>query len=439
MGNDRMKNGSVDGNDTDPSTWSSLRRLLGWGVGVKRWLAVGSVGVGILALGLAYLLVKVFSIRPSSQFPAVAEAAVGMVVGTAILALSLYGLYRSIGPVLFERMSFDRLSRTLSTRRSRERGPKIVAIGGGTGLSVLLRGMKDYTDNLSAIVTVADDGGSSGRIRTELGLLPPGDFRNCIVAMSDTEDLMTNLFQYRFRQGDLEGHSFGNLFIAAMTDVTGSFVDALYESSQVLAVRGQILPSTLTDMHLSARMKDGTVIRGESSITKQGGEIDSLLIDPEKPEAYPNAVKAINEADLLVIGPGSLYTSIMPNLLVPGISGAIKNADALKIYVCNVATQVGETDGFTVAGHVDVLQRNTFPEIVDVVLANSSPPDDLGPQFLGKPVAHDGDPIQNAQLVLKDLTNREHLVRHESTKLADAILGVYHGRRRMVKAPNRIT
>ncbi|MDA1189381.1 MAG: YvcK family protein [Chloroflexi bacterium] len=430
-----MNNGYLNGNGNNASRWSSIRRLLRWGVGVKRWLVLGSLGVGILALGFAYLLVKVFSVRPSSGFPASIEAIAGMAVGFGLIGISLYGLYRSLGPVLFANTSLEKFSRTLSTRRSRVRGPKVVAIGGGTGLSVLLRGLKVHTDNLSAIVTVADDGGSSGRLRKELGLLPPGDFRNCIVAMSDTEDLMTNLFQYRFKQGDLEGHSFGNLFIAAMTDVTGSFVDALHESSQVLAVKGQILPSTLTDMHLAARMKDGTVIRGESSITKAGGEIDTLFTEPAEPVAYPYAVEAIREADIIVIGPGSLYTSIMPNLLVPGIQEAIKSANATKMYVCNVATQVGETDGFTVFEHVEALQRNTFAEIVDVVVANGTPPADLGPQFFGKPVFHDGRQIPKTHLVLADVTNPEHLVRHDSTKLANAILDVYHGKRKVKNLP----
>ncbi|MBM3944617.1 MAG: YvcK family protein, partial [SAR202 cluster bacterium] len=355
------------------------------------------------------------------------------------LGIATYGLYRSLGPVLFSRTSLDRMAQTLSTRRTRERGPKIVAVGGGTGLSMLLRGLKDYTDNLSAVVTVADDGGSSGILRRELGVLPPGDFRNCIVAMSDTETLMTDLFQYRFKQGGLEGHSFGNLFLAAMTEVTGNFETALYESSRVLAVRGQILPATLRDLKLAALMEDGQTVRGESNITHHGGKIYQLFTEPSDPEAYPLAVQAILEADLIVIGPGSLYTSILPNLLVPDIRLAINQSRAMKMYVCNVATEKGETEGFTVVDHVEALQRNTFPSIVNIVLANATPPRDLGPQFLGKPVTHDGRGISGARLVLADLTNPEHLVRHDSMKLARAIMGVYHGKLKAESSPAAVT
>jgi uncharacterized cofD-like protein len=305
-----------------------------------------------------------------------------------------------------------------------------VAIGGGTGLSVLLRGLKAYTDNLSAIVTVTDDGGSSGRLRRELGVLPPGDFRNCLVAMSDAESLVGELFQYRFDQGDgLEGHSFGNLFIVAMTNVTGSFERALQESSRVLAVHGQILPATVANLSLSARLVDGTSVHGESSITERGGIIDRVLIEPRNAVAHPGAVEAIEQAQLIVVGPGSLYTSILPNLLVSGIAGAIGGSTAPKIYVCNVATQKGETESYTVAEHVEALQRHTTPTIVDYVVVNDSPRE-LGPPFLGEPVLHDRRQLSHVQVIEADLVDSSHPVRHDSAKLAQALMDVYHGRRK---------
>lgn len=418
-----------------PSPWVGIRKLMAVGVGVKRWLLLGGVGIAIFSLGIAYLLVRGFSFRPAPILPIAAEAAIAIAIGAAAMGLAFYGLYRILAPVVFARTSFDTMAHNISTRRARGRGPKIVAIGGGTGQSVLLRGLKEHTDNLSAIITVADDGGSSGRLRKELGLLPPGDFRNCLVALSDAEKTVTDLFQYRFQQGQgLEGHSFGNLFIAAMTEVTGSFEAALYESSRVLAVRGQILPSTLSDLRLSARLKDGSTIQGESNITTRGGQIEQLFIEPTEPAAYPAAVQAILSADLVVIGPGSLYTSILPNLLVPGIQEAVRNTQATKVYVCNVATQVGETEGYAVADHLEALQRNTFRSIVDFVVANSDPKA-LGPRFLGKPVVHDGRPLGYARLAQTDLMDPGHPVRHDSTKLAQAVLDVYHGRRKAKSSP----
>ena len=323
-------------------------------------------------------------------------------------------------------------------RRSRGRGAKIVAIGGGTGLSVLLRGLKSYTDNLTAIITVADDGGSSGRLRRELGVPPPGDFRNCLVAMSDEESLLTELFQYRFDEGDgLKGHSFGNLFIAALSNVTNSFDRAIFESCRVLAVHGQIVPATVSNLNLSARLKDGVTVHGESSITEHGGEIDSLFIRPSDAKAYPLAVEAIQDAQLVVIGPGSLYTSILPNLLVPGITDAIRDASATKIYVCNVAMESGETKGYSVADHLEGLQRHTFEAVADYVLAdsNSGVPT---PVHAAELVVHDGRSLRHARLVEGDLSDPENPVRHEATKLARMVMEVYHESRK-VKAPSRLT
>ena len=412
------------------SKWSIVRKLLYLGLGVKRWLLIGAMGIGVSSVGIAFVLKNVFDLHLPHFLPWYLEGVFLAAIGALVILLSIYGLYRSVGPLLFATASVDALADTLYTRRSRGRGPRIAAIGGGTGLSVLLRGLKAYTDNLSAIVTVADDGGSSGRLRRELSVLPPGDFRNCLVAMADDESLVGELFQYRFEQGDgLEGHSFGNLFIVAMSNVTGSFERALYESSRVLAVHGQILPATVANLGLSAWLHDGTVVHGESSITERGGSIDRIAIQPEDAEAYPQAVDAIREAQLIVIGPGSLYTSILPNLLVQGIADAVSRSVALKIYVCNVATQKGETDGYSVARHVDTLQSHTNRGIVDYVVANDSPRE-LGPAFAGQPVMQDASEMRQVQVIGDDLMDRSHPVRHDPSRLAQVVMDVYHGKRR---------
>ena len=289
---------------------SGLLKLFYLGMGVKRWLLVGAFGIAVCSIGFAYLLRKLFELRFPNFLPSYYEGILLMAVGVLTILLAIYGLYRSVGPLLLSTPNINSMADTIYARRSRGRGPRVVAIGGGTGLSVLLRGLKAHTDNLSAIVTVGDDGGSSGRLRRELGVLPPGDFRNCLVAMSDAESLVTELFQYRFNEGNgLEGHSFGNLFIAAMTNVTGSFERALYESSRVLAVHGQILPTTTANLSLSARMTDGSLVHGESLIGGREGTIERIVIEPEDAQAYPPALKAIGEAQIIVIGPGSLYTS----------------------------------------------------------------------------------------------------------------------------------
>ena len=269
--------------------WMRLARLMHPGLGLKRWLLVGAVGIAICSVGLALLVRRLTDLTFPDFLPLQLEGVLLLLVGVGTIVAALYGLVRSIGPIVFEPSTLDGLADTIYTRRSLSRGPRIVAIGGGTGLSVLLRGLKAYTSNLTAVITVADDGGSSGRLRKELGVLPPGDFRNCLVAMSDTEPLLADLFQYRFDQGNgLKGHSFGNLFIAAMTEVTDSFAQALYESSRVLAVHGRIVPSTVANLGISASLEDGTVVRGESAITERRGRIDRLFLDPEDAKSYPS-------------------------------------------------------------------------------------------------------------------------------------------------------
>jgi uncharacterized cofD-like protein len=260
-----------------------------------------------------------------------------------------------------------------------QQGPKVVAIGGGTGMPTTLRGLKGYSTNLTAIVTVADDGGSSGRLRRDLGVIPPGDFRNNIAALARDEGLMTQLFQYRFGEGGLEGHSFGNLFITALSAVTGSFEQALIESSRVLAIRGRVLPSTLANVTLTADLRETDTdsarrVAGESAIPERVGAIERIFLQPDDVPAYPESIQAILSADLIVIGPGSLFTSILPNLLVRGIAAALRSSTALKVYVCNVATQRGETEGFSVQEHIKAIEHHAGAGLFDVVLANDRMP-----------------------------------------------------------------
>jgi uncharacterized cofD-like protein len=257
-------------------------------------------------------------------------------------------------------------------RQHLKRGPRLVTVGGGTGLSVLLRGLKEYTSNITAIVSVADDGGSSGRLRGQLGVLPPGDLRDCLVALADTESAMENLFNYRFTEGgELAGHSLGNLLLVALADLTGSFETALREAGKVLAIRGKVVPTTFADLKLGAELVDGSILMGQSFITKTEKHIKRVFLKPANCRPTPEAIKAIREAEMIVLGPGSLYTSIIPNLLVPGITEEIKRASGIKVYVCNVMTQVGETRGYTAAEHLEALYEHTLVGLVDYLLVNN--------------------------------------------------------------------
>jgi uncharacterized cofD-like protein len=339
----------------------------------------------------------------------------------------------------------------VASRRGHEasRAPKVVAIGGGTGLSALLRGLKAHTPDITAIVTVADDGGSSGRLRRELGVLPPGDLRNCIAALADDEALITQLFQYRFGRGSgLDGHCFGNLFITALAEVTGSFERAILETARVLAVQGRILPSTLQNVTLVADVRNGdeaneakpglTRVLGESSISRAGRPIERLSLRPEGVRAYPEAVRAILEADLIVAGPGSLFTSVLPNLLVQEIAQAVTAASAIKLYVCNVATQAGETDGFDVGAHVEALHRHVGWGMFRYVLANHSPGSAEQPNLV--PVALRYPAESRYQVITGDMADPAAPWRHQSSKLAERIMSFYASQRvnRRESAPNRV-
>ena len=309
------------------------------------------------------------------------------------------------------------------------RGPKVAVIGGGTGLPVLLAGLKTYTNNLTAIVTVADDGGSSGRLRQDMKILPPGDLRNCLVALAETEPLMGRLFQHRFKdKGALSGHSFGNLFIAAMSEVTGDFGEAIRQSSKVLAISGHVLPVTLDSISLTAVLEDGRRVVGESKITKAGSRVKSLSLSPADCQPTVEVLKALEEADAIVLGPGSLYTSILPNLLVPGVAKAVVSSPALKIYVCNVMTQPGETSGYRLSDHLQAIHRAAGYSLVDYAVANSeAPPAQLMKRYAGEgqaPVEVDSDAVRNmgVKLVKARLLAGGEYLRHDPRKLARTVM-----------------
>lgn len=304
--------------------------------------------------------------------------------------------------------------------------PRIAALGGGTGLASLLRGLKRAPVDLTAIVTVADDGGSSGRLRRELGVLPPGDIRNCLVALADDESLMGTLFQHRFADGDLSGHPFGNLFLAALAEVTGNFDLAVQECSRVLRIRGQVVPSTLAQIRLWAEREDGEAICGETRIAGGVGACRRVWLEPEPP-AHPPAVEAIAEADLVLLGPGSLFTSVLPHLAVPDLAQAVADAPGIRAYVCNVMTQPGETDGFDAPAHVGrVLEA--LPGGVDVVIVHDGP---IDPSALAAYAAGGQVPVEPAtdelaamglSVVAADLAEAGAAVRHEPEALARVLL-----------------
>ncbi|MBE0686976.1 MAG: YvcK family protein [Anaerolineaceae bacterium] len=313
-----------------------------------------------------------------------------------------------------------------------DKGKKIVVIGGGTGLSSLLRGLKKHTANITAIVTVADDGGSSGELRRRVGILPPGDIRSCLAALSNDEELTTQLFQYRFgEEAGLNGHSLGNLLITALTDLTGSFEEAVAESGRVLAVQGKVFPSTLHDVRLVAQVQvqdsnKEIKVRGESEIPRKGGKIKRVWLEPNNPLAFPPTIQAILSADIIIVGPGSLYTSIIPNLLVPDISEAIRASRGLRFLICNVATQPGETEGYTCGDHIRAIEKIIGKGIFDVVICNDNCNGRLPVDIEYVCIEDELDseyPIYSA-----NLSDSEAPWRHDSSKLASAILDLYNER-----------
>lgn len=319
--------------------------------------------------------------------------------------------------------------------RQYNRAPKVVAVGGGTGLSTLLRGLKEYTPNIVAVVTVADDGGSSGMLRKDMGILPPGDIRNCVLALADVEPIMEQVLQYRFKEGALKGQNLGNLFIAAMTDIANGFELAVEQISSVLAITGHVYPVSLDDLRLGARLKDGTVIYGESKIPDEqisrNSPIEEVFLIPDKCKANQKVLKAIEDADIIVLGPGSLYTSLIPNLLVKGVSEAIRNSNGIKVYVSNIMTQPGETTGYSLSDHIKAIYQHAGNEFFDYVIVNNQkPPLEIAKRYEEEnayPVSYNAKEIEEMGIKIIALDVADFtggLIRHNSRKLAHTVVSL---------------
>jgi uncharacterized cofD-like protein len=418
-------------------------RWLAPGLGVKRWILLLLLGTTLIGIGLAIVILDIYRNAPDTWWlPFLSAASLRSLarplravifggIGVGLIFISLWAINRSLmAPYM---ASGKRMVDTLADFRRRERGPRIVVIGGGHGLATLLRGLKIYTHNITAVVSVADNGGSSGRIRRTLGILPPGDIRNCLAALSDDEAMLGQLFQYRFADGDgdLGGHSFGNLFISALAELTGSFEEAVAESGRVLAVHGTILPATLHDVQLVADMvlPDAVAevrVEGESSIPEAPGKVRRVWLEPNDPLAYPGVIQAILAADLIVVGPGSLFTSILPNLLVSEIVAAIRTSRALKIFVCNVATQPGETEGYNCGDHVRVLEEHVGSGLFDIVVSNQRCEGQLPPGSEWV-LAEDDLDVDHA-VYRADLLDENQPWRHDSGKIAQVLIDLYQER-----------
>lgn len=423
--------------------WQILRDIPRWlrpGLGIKRWFLFVMIGITMLGLGFAVIIIDLYRTDSSNPvlltllsyaslrfIPRIWRAIIFGGFGIGVVVYGVYQLNRSLLRPFIRPGSdvFDQLA----NYQRRERGPRIVAIGGGHGLATLLRGLKIHTGNLTAVVTVADDGGSSGRLRESLGILPPGDIRNCLAALSNDEALLTQLFQYRFSGSpDLEGHSFGNLFITALADITGSFEDAVVESGRVLSVNGRVLPSTLHDVKLVASMElphslNEVRVEGESKIPEMAGRVRRVWLEPDNASAFPPVIKAILNADVIVVGPGSLYTSILPNLLVRDLLSAMQISRAIKVYVCNIATQSGETDSYACYDHVRALEGHVGEDLFDVILCNDSYEGEIGGS--SQWVRADEKTLSDTRSHCANLVDEDYPWRHDSDKLAQEIINIY--------------
>jgi uncharacterized cofD-like protein len=420
----------------------NLRRWLTPGIGIKRWLLVVFLGLLLLALAFAHMLRQTTrDLEPGGIFGGLIDLATlqflpfalrGLIVGAlgvGLVGIGGYRVLRQMTDPLRTRDADQPLVEVIYQKRFLARGPRIVAIGGGTGLSALLRGLKEHTSNLTAVVTVADDGGSSGVLRDQLGIPPVGDIRNCIAALADAEPLMSELLQYRFPVDGpgLGGHPVGNLLLAAMTAVQGGdFEEGVRQINRILAVRGQVVPVTATTLTLHAQCADGRIVDGQSRIMRTES-IERVWVTPDDVRPSDDALDAIAEADLIVLGPGSLYTSLLPSLLIPGLRDALLAAAAPLLYVCNVATQEGETAGFDLAAHIEALVAHTAPGLIDIVLANNRFDARVPAGWVAEAVRLRWPPSVSLppRLVLDDVVDGDNAHHHDPARLAAAVLRVY--------------
>jgi len=403
------------------------------GIRIKRWILLGILGITCISFGLSFMVTEIYL----SLMKAVLSTLL-IIAGCVFILLSIKYVvstfFLAISNSRFKiSLDSDRLSTMLYEKRILIKGPKIVTIGGGTGLSTMLRGLKVYSSNITAIVTVADDGGGSGILRQDLGILPPGDIRNCVLALADTEPIMEQLLEYRFKEGILKGQSFGNLFLAAMDGISTSFEEAVRKMSDVLAVTGNVLPITLENIKLCAELVDGYIVCGETNISKHNsthkGDIKRVFLQPQIVKPLQETVDSISEADIIVFGPGSLYTSIIPNLLVDGISDEIKKSKAIKVYVCNIMTQPGETDNYSVLDHIKAIERHTYKGIISYCIVNTVDiPIELKIKYEddeAETVRVDSEEIEKygIKVIEGNFVNIvSNLIRHDTDKLAGAVV-----------------
>ena len=423
-----------------------LKHIYKWlmpGMKIKRWILLSWLGLIFFSMGFILLVnlktpldIEYDTIGFIKEMTGITIPSIWfewflIILGILLLIIGILKWFKSIydAVVPYKKKA---LVDMVYDRRLLDQGIKILAIGGGTGLSSLLRGLKRYTANITAVVTVADDGGSSGKLREEIGIIPPGDIRNCLVALADEENLMSSLFQYRFSDGEsLEGHSFGNLFIAAMTDISGDFDKAVKQSSKILNIKGRVLPATLCPLTLMAVMEDGNIVEGESNISHDDRKIEKVFAKPEDSVPPQEVIDAIYEADLIILGPGSLYTSVIPNLLVKGIVEAISKSRAITLYACNVMTQPGETDGYKASNHIEAIKKHAPGIRIDYCLVNDEIP---SPSILKKYKLEGADPVKADVIKIEEigprpitasLISETNLVRHDSDKLAARIMKMF--------------
>jgi uncharacterized cofD-like protein len=400
------------------------------GAKIKRWVLLLVTGLATISLSIVFAL---NNMDDGALFVVlmIVAAILGIVMVLASLKALVKSLLRLFGNT--NNLNSEGLKSLLHEKRISVKGPKIVAIGGGTGLSTMLRGLKQYSSNLTALVTVADDGGGSGVLREDLGMLPPGDIRNCILALADTEPIMQKLLQYRFQDGMLKGQSFGNLFLAAMDGISDSFEEAVKKMSDVLAVTGTVLPITLDDVRLCAETDNGSVILGEYNIGHRNMEdkakIKRVFLNQPNVKPLSEAIDAIMDSDIVVLGPGSLYTSIIPNILVDGVCEALQRTKAIIVYVCNVMTQPCETDGYVLSDHIRAIEKHSKKGIIDYCIVNTAPiPDDMAQRYMedgAELVKVDTEVVEKMgiEMITGDFKSvRNNLVRHDSGKLAKQII-----------------
>lgn len=427
----------------NPRRYEIVYRYLKWlypDIKVKRWFLLAVLGIFLFATGFSVMNDGVAIGYAELQFREVIYRLTGSTKQIAIPTGAIISAVGILGIIIgFKKMLYSIISSVLPenelrivdriySRHHLRRGPKIVVVGGGTGLSALLKGLKQYTCNLTAIVTVSDDGGSSGKLRNELGIQPPGDVRNCMVALAETEDIMDTLFSYRFESGALKGHSLGNLLLAGLTDTFGDFQKGIEQVSKVFALRGKVFPTTLDQVVLMADLEDGIRVVGETSVRATEGKIKRVYLEPSDCTPLPDAIQAIEEADLIVLGPGSLYTSVLPNLLVKGLREKIRTASAPCVYVCNVMTEKGETDGYKVSDHLQAIIDHCGKGFVDAVLASRG---EIAPSLLKRysreeatPVIADPKMVQHlgAKYFEANLVQEMNVVRHDSDRLAKELI-----------------